>query len=228
MGLNKIDRLFEERLRNYEVGPSEDAWSHLKGRIGKKQGRSKGGYWLVAASFSLIMSCYWLFLGKDGQEGEVGPYASDVLYPDTPSMFDWEQEKWVITQAAGENGLTTKSGSDVNTVNRHFEERILMEPLIIKSKGLEATVAKIDLPSVAPEALSTLKKESVSAKIKITYIATQQKPLETTNDPGPNTFKRLLSFAGKITSGEVLADIKDAKDSFLSNRVRSDKDRSSL
>ena len=65
-------------------------------------------------------------------------------------------------------------------------------------------------------------------KVKITYIASEGEKKQRSDSVG--AFKKIMAFAGKISPGEVLADIKTAKDDFISGGFKSktDRDRTSL
>jgi hypothetical protein len=52
---NDMDELFARKLGNMEVAPPEDGWARIENELNRRN-RMTRKYWLVAASFALVLS----------------------------------------------------------------------------------------------------------------------------------------------------------------------------
>lgn len=243
MDQQKIDRLFREKLDSYEAVPSAQAWAEVEKKIGAKSNPSK--FYMIAAAISLLIIS-WVVWPQESIT-DFTPIAGEVSHP---VLIDGPE--WSIPVVAKETEEKKEKAQPV-FVKRPDVQLVAKEPtkneaVIDMQKledapqlelGLETSVASVDEEenfreeaTISEEIESVIEQEPEMikvdlSKVRITYIASEGEKNQETDSVG--AFKKIIAFAGKISPGEVLADIKTAKDDFISGGFKSKtKDRTSL
>ncbi|SNT15321.1 hypothetical protein SAMN05421640_2541 [Ekhidna lutea] len=226
MDHQNIDRLFREKLGQMEANPSPNAWSKVEKQIRPK--KTPVVYW-VAASVAIILTSWIVW--PTNEASSFTPLASDVNHPikqDLPEMVLPEIDK----------------KDDVKTQQKRATSRPQTQFAVIEPNKTQVEIDKVPLEEVEPktmvaeveiEELPTIEKIEESATkpafraVKITYIASNQNQ-NTTSQKADSTgaLKKFIAFAEKIDPGDMLADIKTAKDNLLNGGFKDKKDRNSL
>lgn len=237
MDQQKIDRLFREKLGHMEVEPSAKSWSQVEKQIRPK--RTPVVYW-VAASISLILMSWIVWPETAKQDFAV---ASDINYPVNQELPEFvlptieakqnEEVKTIpIPKVKEETQAQLQPQFAVNEpVSNEIEikEEVVPELEDIDQKTAVAE-AEIETPVIMEEVKEAVEQPSFRA-VKITYIASSgkdTKEAETQKSDSTGVFKKFIAFTEKIAPGDMLADIKTAKDNLLNGGLKSKKDRSSL
>ncbi|MEQ9468480.1 MAG: hypothetical protein RLN88_13790 [Ekhidna sp.] len=234
MDRQNIDRLFREKLDHLEVTPSASSWSKVEKQI--RPQKTPVIYW-VAASVSIILLS-WTVWPKEDVSESFKPIASEVSYPSpeqTPEFVLPEIEKEKIKEGIAPKSIKTPrkttpqaqfASTNLEEGKGKMEEHPVMEDLQEKTM-----VAEVDMesPEIPKEVIEEVKKPEFRT-VKITYIASSDdnKPEEAQKADSTGVLKKFIAFAEKIDPGDMLADIKTAKDNFINSGFKSKKDRNSL
>lgn len=248
MDQQKIDRLFREKLDTYEVLPSGEAWTKVEKQIGAH--RSSAKFYWIAASISLII-IGWIIWPKE-EIRDFRPIASEVNHPTVQEGIQWSipavesvsqfahVEESVVeptpaTTAAQETPVkqlvAQEDAIQDDVVMKQDptigeEAPVLLEEILVDSSATRVAL-EIPLEQPAMELDEDLSDEIDYTQIKITYIAGEAEKVDKKDSVGG--FKKIIAFAGKLSPGEVLADLKTAKDGFINGGFKSkNKNRSSL
>ncbi len=247
MDQQKIDRLFREKLDSYEATPSNQAWLEVEKKIGSGKSSTKF-YWIAAAVSAILIT--WVVWPEQQQAEDFTPIASEVNHPTQAieTAFEWtipKIEKELIRDVAPKISnqapvqLVAEEKPIKNQVKNDFEETIDVTPE--PKVDLQTAVADTDTQeseNTTPEVEETLEKtietpidEKIKvdlSKVKITYIAANSAEKEQEKD-SVGAFKKFIAFAGKLSPGEMLADLKTKKDDLINGGLKSkEKDRTSL
>ena len=111
---------------------------------------------------------------------------------------------------------------------------IITEEVVSEIESTETTtdvaVAEVEEPAISEEVKEAVEKPTFTA-VKITYIASNNKKAieeETQKNDSTGVLKKFIAFTGKIAPGDMLADIKTAKDNLFNGGLKNKKERSSL
>jgi hypothetical protein len=232
MDQQNIDRLFREKMNQLEVRPSSDAWSQVEKQIRPK--KTPVIYW-VAASVSLLLIS-WIAWPETSSQNFT-PLASEINHPVQPTTPEFIVPVVEDTEKSEDKPL---KGMKKTQVQKQFAINSQEEPknviidevpvMEVESKTMVAT-EEIEEPKILDEVIEQVAQPEFRA-VKITYIASSsdengnkeniQKADSTT------ALKKFIAFAEKIDPGDMLADIKTAKDNLLNGGLKSKKDRNSL
>ena len=240
MDQHNIDRLFREKLGGVEVAPSPKAWNEVEKQIG---GKKKPVFYWVAASITLLLTVsvvLWpnqpasnqLSLGEadhpilPNDQGLSIPVAADLSKP--------KQEKAVATPARP----VQQKARIVQVAKVELTEDVKAEsnnPLEIPEMEIKRVVAleETTIPvSEVPEMedASTVEEKIDYSAVKITYIASNKSIMEDeiTESDSSGVFKKFIAFTEKIDPGEMLADIKTAKDDLLKGGLKNKREKSAM
>ena len=240
MDQHNIDRLFREKLGGVEVAPSPKAWNEVEKQIG---GKKKPVFYWVAASITLLLTVsvvLWpnqpasnqLSLGEadhpilPNDQGLSIPVAADLSKP--------KQEKAVATPARPVQQKArivqvakVELTEDVKAESSHPLEIPEME--IKRVVALEETTIPVsEVPEM--EDASTVEEKIDYSAVKITYIASNKSIMEDeiTESDSSGVFKKFIAFTEKIDPGEMLADIKTAKDDLLKGGLKNKREKSAM
>lgn len=250
MDQQKIDRLFREKLDSFEVAPSAKSWSEVERKIGANGSPAKF-YWIAAAVSAIIIS--WAAWPQEPAMNFT-PIASEVNRPvpetvpefTLPILIEETQEKMVQPKVRRQLDVQLVAQEPVKVQkDEMLAERVEKLPIVEAEPKIAVAVVEveeIDLNTVDLTTMETEDKVEVAvegkkqdnkikvdlSKVKITYIAATT--AETTQEKDSvGAFKKFIALAGKISPGDVLADMKTAKDDFINGGFKSkQKDRSSL
>lgn len=238
MDQHNIDRLFREKLGGKEVTPSPKAWSEVEKQIG---GNKKPVIYWVAASVSLLIISW--FAWPEHQANFTGIASQEINHPvlienpemEAPVAIDLTDKKNTITSLAKANGTIKAQPTQFVAADPKASEEIKEEdnlPMEIDKKSMVAIEEIEILPSEelekVPESIET-EKASIGA-VKITYIASNDSKVESKEPKSDSTgvLKKFLAFTDKLDPGEMLADIKTAKDNLINSGLKNKKERSTM
>ncbi|MEP1035156.1 hypothetical protein [Ekhidna sp.] len=233
MDQQNIDRLFREKLDQLEVTPSTKSWSQVEKQIRPK--KTPIIYW-VAASVSILFIS-WIMWPEASQQNFT-PIASEVNHPVNQELPDFElpvietreEEKMPVRPA---QKVQKKSDPQpqfaVNEANDKKPEIVKDVVPQIEEIDVKTAVAEVEEPAILKEVEAKIEKPAFRA-VKITYIASAGKSTkeEIQKNDSTGVLKKFIAFTEKIDPGNMLADIKTAKDNLLNGGLKSKKDRSSL
>ncbi|MEO9869384.1 hypothetical protein [Ekhidna sp.] len=236
MDQQNIDRLFREKLDQLEVVPSSNSWSLVEKQIRPK--KTPIIYW-VAASVSLLFISWVVWPVTNTQD--LTPIASEITYPVNHGSPEFvlpvidKKDKSVKKNIQEKQPIIQKKIQKAHKV--HFatnnsqksQEEIIEKVELIEpeSKKMVAT-AEIEKPEITNSEAIEVEKP-VFRTVKITYIASSDnKPVEVQKNDSTGALKKFIAFAGKIDPGDMLADMKTAKDNLLNGGLKNKKDRNSL
>ncbi|MEO9482155.1 MAG: hypothetical protein ABJG47_01860 [Ekhidna sp.] len=238
MDQHKIDRLFREKLDQIEGTPSPKAWSQVEKQIRPKKTPI---VYLVAASVSLLLIS-WIIWPEDSQ-ANLTPIASEVNRPVNQRIPDFvipEIDGAEDKQTEGMKPLQkTTQRPQVQTQfasNKSMDENPqIQKDLVpeIDNVSTEAVVAEVEMeePVILDEVKEVIEKPAFKA-VKITYIASNSNGKKTEGEAQKNdstgVLKKFIAFTEKIAPGDMLADMKTAKDNLLNGGLKNKKERSSL
>jgi len=234
MDQQNIDRLFREKLDALEITPSEGAWTQVEKQIQTK--KAPTFYWIAASVTLLLLS--WLIW--PAQDQSTGTYAaSEVDHPmiemqpdfNVPVAITLEEEKEVkrITPKIRKPAQTSKIQTllATNKEDKVTEDRVeLSEQIETKTMVVQE---ELKVPIIEDTVLPENEMEKMMSTAKITYIASSNKELTYESEQKSDTtnaIKKFIAFAEKIDPGEMLADIKTAKDNLLNGGLKNKKERS--
>lgn len=249
MDQESIDRLFREKLNGLEVAPSAEAWSQVEKKI--HPNKTPIVYWVAASVTLLIIS--WVVWPK--QEIESDQLLSEVDHPVmiesnnlvNPIAAELSEKKAVKIKEVNKTQLKVQQPVQTQLVaaqepvfiDKSIDE-IPAEELLQPKEETTTIVAseEEDQPLLEEVTEDPVKAETEEVKystVKITYIASSKpaKPVidfneEAQKTDSTNVLKKFIAFADKIDPGEMLADIKTAKDNLLRNGFKSKKDKNSM
>lgn len=238
MDHKKLDRLFREKLDQLEATPSPAAWSQIEKQIQSKQ--SFGMVYWIAASVALLLT-FW-FVWPENQAGQGTPILAEVSHPvpeaaptfKLPEIKEKETNAYVNKASktkidAVKTGLKIKKQT-VAKNETESENHLTREP--VETLNLIADIETEVPKSMETKEARTAETEVAYQSVKITYIASSTARSEVigSESAGDSTgvLKKFIAFTEKIDPGEMLADIRNAKDNLLSNGFKSKKDKNAL
>ncbi|GAB4247232.1 MAG: hypothetical protein Tsb0034_26380 [Ekhidna sp.] len=243
MDHQNIDRLFREKLDSLEAVPSSKAWTELEQQLRPKN-KGISVYWVAASIVAIVIASTLLITRNDHLDN--GAIIAENDYPALAQQPKFEAPvAAVLNENEGQKNSNTRTKSlksKVKTVNSSLAS---MEASTKKiASDAVDSIAALDIKtmvaseetSILPEEIeqisiqSPLETSSEKKKIKITYIASNVKPAENQIQDRDSTgvLKKFIAFAEKIDPGEMLADIRTAKDNFISGGLKNKKDRNTI
>lgn len=242
MDQQNIDRLFREKLDHLEVAPSTKAWSQVEKQIRPK--KTPIVYW-VAASVSLLFISWIIW--PEASQTNLTPIASEVSHPINQQTPDFILPDIEVAEEKEESvkplQKVVKQPEPIQqfAANESKDEK----PMIIKDVvpeieelDTQTAVAEVELEEseILEDVTKDIKVEDVEVEkptynaVKITYIASasKNKKEETQKNDSTGVLKKFIAFTEKIDPGDMLADIKTAKDNLFNGGLKNKKERSSL
>ena len=245
MDQQRIDRLFREKLDQLEVTPSAKSWSQVEKHIRPK--KPPVVYW-IAASVSLLFISWIIW--PEATQTNLTPIASEVTHPVNQQTPDFILPEIEIAQEKEETVKPVQKVVKQPEPIQQFaanqakdEKATIIKDVVpeIEELDTQTAVAEVELEEpVTPEgvagAVEGMKVEDIKAEkptygaIKITYIASASKTKkeETQKSDSTGVLKKFIAFTEKIDPGNMLADIKTAKDNLFNGGLKNKKERSSL
>ena len=230
MDQQNIDRLFREKLDHLEVKPSSNTWSQVEKQI--RPNKTPIIYW-VAASVSLLLVS-WIAWPEATPEQQSTPIASEVNAPNQvgiptfvmPVIKEAEEKQQIknpLRKPQAQPQFAVNNQEEVQKV----EEKEQLPIMEVENKTMVA-LEEVEEPQIIEEVTEEPAKAEFRM-VKITYIAssgaTSKENVQKTDSTG--MLKKFIAFTDKIDPGDMLADIKTAKDNLLNGGLKK-KDRSSL
>src|SRR5690606_35056112 len=89
-----IDRLFQERFKDFEVEPPQDAWANIEARLHEKKRRRIIPFWFQLSGVAAALILGWLIYNsvtEDNSQGIVNQEETitpDVDLPTVPNSLD--------------------------------------------------------------------------------------------------------------------------------------------
>lgn len=242
------DKLFSEKLRNFQKPAPVAAWDRIEAKLEKK---TKPGFawWHIAASiafFAAIGYVYWSHnTGSSGQHianGDV-PASTDVTASDNNQKAKPEIIEKPQIAAADNFKSTEKQQHDAPAMQKPATKlQPIAQPLPIRQEeGIDAepaysdNVASVD-PRLQHEAQQVEEKKvsnregTTSMKFTITanetdkYLNKSALAQATGEDQKASTFKKLLVKASDLKSNQdPFGDLRDKKNEILALNFKNDK-----
>lgn len=210
MGNHKIDRLFREKSEAFEVQPNEEAWKAIASQVHTK-GTGYLVYWKVAAAVLVMLGVgFWLFQVGQKVPGEMmisGDFPQEetqFTLPDVPGVLvaDLQIEKEETVQSLKQT--RSEPGTHV------LPSRTL--PHGISPIGTRDLIKRDNITQL-PDLAKV--KETSQTKVVIRYYAHTP---DSSNVKGKKGLGQLLAKAQTFRPGELLADLRAAKDDLLSSK----------
>ena len=237
MDQHNIDRLFKEKMDGLEVTPSINSWSQVERQL--KINR-KPVYYRIAATVMLLAISWILILNQsDTEESQVASIR--ITHPPVQLAEDYdipiaialkekqESKKNILMTVINTVQLASKKPSKSKELKEAIKDSFVFE--LESKKALVADVSETSvLEELAVEPIEE-KKELMRGTVKITYIASNYNSAvsEVNNTPDSiSKFKKFIAFAEKINPGEMLANMKTAKDNLLNGRLKNKKKRGAI
>jgi hypothetical protein len=225
MSTHKLDRLFNEKLSNQEVTPSQEAWELLNERLTHK--KNNKAYLKYAAAIILLISISAILVIPSYFDNHEDNYASIVV--DRPTQesfnFNWnlkevEKNKMVVNssqqQIAASENQTDNVYSQPQPATKQNSEKA--EYVIAKTETFELeSIRKISVDVHNISFKDQIQPFSVnSPTVKIKYIAENDDKAE------DKKLKKIINYARANSPVDILADIRNAKDQFISEKISLD------
>ncbi len=237
MDQQKIDRLFREKLGHMEVEPSIKSWSQVEKQIRPK--RTPIVYW-VAASVSLLFIS-WIVWPEQSQRDLTTVAAVEVNYPINQAIPEFVLPEIIVEEEEEVEVIPVKKLQPKTqalpqfAVNEKVDEEVeIKKEMVPELEGIDTQTAvaeaEIEAPVIKKEVKKAVEQPAFRA-VKITYIAsasTVPTAEDTQKSDSTGVLKKFIAFTEKIAPGDMLADIKTAKDNLLNGGLKNKKDRSSL
>ena len=234
MDQKNIDRLFRENLDDFEITPSPKAWSEVEKHIGRKNNTAV--YW-IAASISLFIIS-WVVWPE--QKAETFGIASQEIdhpsfvqssQPDIPIAVELIEK--VETKVPVKKSIIAPKVQMVAAETVEKIEEVKTDKITIPEIEKKTAVALEEIEELPIDALEEVSEatdivEPEISTVKITYIASNNAGAGSKELKSDSTgvLKKFIAFTEKLDPGEMLADIKTAKDNLLSGGFKNKKDRS--
>lgn len=230
MDQQNIDRLFREKLDDFEITPSPKAWNEVEKRIGKKKNYTF--YW-IAASISLLAISWVVWPVQKSDSVGIASYEIDhptlmqspeMRVPVAAELDEIDEPEVRATTIRKEPKIQLVATEKVEVIEKNNDDKLILDQ--VEKKTIVATVEPDMLPINEISETVDIIEPKISA-VKITYIATNKDEINKKELKSDSTgvLKKFIAFTEKLDPGEMLADIKTAKDNLLSSGFKNKKDR---
>ena len=238
MDQQKIDRLFREKLDQFEAAPSPQSWSKVESQI--RQERTPVMYW-IAASVSLILVSWMVW--PETTSDQYTPIASEVSYPPEMEMPEillpvikeiQVKDQKAIQPKPVETQKSIKQQVQLVAIEEQVEEVVeTMDDLLETNEEPVMVVAEAEIEDALDEEdiedpVEAIIDDPIKSTVKITYIASAKTQTEETKNDSTGVLKKFIAFSKKIDPGDMLADLKTAKDGLFNGRSKNKKEQSSM
>ncbi len=237
MGKQNIDPLFKKKLETVKFMPSANAWKQVEKHI-KPQRYFK--LYRAVASVLIMIAVWFIWLQNVNKQVkytyETGrsqirlqpewniPIAKTKHIRDGVAQFEaiqnYQHKPYPLAATAAEIKATGLSGTDQQPAEVAIVEEVEILDLPDSSKVIALEKVNDPLDRTDDDAKPRL------WALRITYKAsTLEEPLKSDIT---GTFRKLWEMTRKISPGEMLADIKIAKDDLINGGLKSKKGKRSL
>lgn len=218
---HKIDKIFRERAASFEAKPSSGAWDQISGKIQNKG--TNGAFRKVAAAIVLIAGAsLWLL---DTARQNEGASIATISHPveREPFTFDWnlsvKEHSLVNETQVVESGASTGTSAGNPAIGKNEKvELIAFE----EYSTTPFSPTKIEIRPFTDYDRLAAKLQTSSAQIikrntvNIKYIASNEEEIQ------EGTFKKIVNYARSNTPIEMLSDIREVKNEFISSKISLD------
>ncbi len=225
MSTHKLDRLFNEKLSNHEMTPSSEAWELLNERLTHK--KNNKNYLKYAALIILLISISAIVVIPSFYDSNSDSYASIIVDKPTQEQFNF---KWNLKDGKKNGIAITSSQQQIATVSgQRSAEKENSQPAILKPSEIrEDVIAKSETFELESIRTLPIDFQNISLNdqiepftiksptVKIKYIAENDKNAE------DKKLKKIINYARANSPVDILADIRNAKDQFISEKISLD------
>ncbi|MEM8940283.1 MAG: hypothetical protein AAGC64_13160 [Bacteroidota bacterium] len=239
MDQHNFDRFFREKLDGIELIPNPKAWNEVEKQIGRK--KRPVFYW-VAASIVLCLLTWvtWpdqTLINQVALQQVDHPTRANKLYFTIPIAAELKDKKYAQAVTKASSKMAQKNVA-IHYVGKHTNKEFASDqPFKTPEPKIKAimTIEETPIPILAMHPSKKILAEVIEEKtkydaVKITYIASDArvaKKLPIKSD-SIGVFKKFIAFTDKIDPGEMLADIKTAKDNLLNGGLKNKKVRNAM
>jgi hypothetical protein len=244
MATHKLDQLFKKKLNKHTSVPSVDAWARVEANLEQSSKKPIWIFYRVAAAvLFIVISGVVLYNYQNTEEKQVADVevnetpkiAQESIRPklqkseiQTPTLIEEEVQKEVKQIIESKPKETFLAQNDTKNVEE--SSQIDIKEVVILDLPEENLIAMEDAKShienkafkVNNVVLPKQKENKPRPKVKIIYKRgkkTQPQAMLAKNDTTSKkkfNFNSIIDATKHITSGDLIADMRDAKDDFLS------------
>jgi hypothetical protein len=223
--IDRLDQFFKNKLDDYTIAPSENAWAKVEAGLSKKNNVVA---WRIAAAVlitgALITTIYWSQKNTGNDQPAVAQKKIEKAEPKTSIGNDSKttEQKVESSVIAGNENVAPKKSSvkSVTQPSLITSEEIQKKEMIATTNQVEKITNDMN-PEIAVE-----EKSKVEATPKTTVASSQQKPIKleftlddssvetvaTTNEVKNTGLKKVLELAREMKEGEgPLTSLKEKK-----------------
>ena len=245
MSTNNLDNLFASKLKGATSAPSEEAWGKLSSQLNDSRNSAVYMWLRIAASVVVVLGLsYYFYQNTNDTTQQVISYevSDNVNYPNvnsaTPQFYLSEQDQTELM------AIYTMSVEPQKNISKDVQPQKQLEhlPDVIQEIQEEKLIAAervqqeaelmqdpIQSMVLAEEVVETnmviAEADPVKAnsfelpKVTITYVGTQSQQTETVAaaDSSKFTLKKMFNSAKKLKTGELMADLRGAKEDLFNN-----------
>jgi len=210
---NELDKLFEEKLKNYQKEPAGAAWEQIQKELGHEK---KPFPWMrVAASGAILIAAGVLTTQLLTQSPVTEEGAS--IHPDHPTLPQahiWaipQVEQEALTQSVAKHPSASQKSQNINQpdpANEAAPSQTMLKAPEVTAKRSVADIAPAPLTDI-PLSTESLKNQAVASDyaVQITYKAVK----DTVETEDKSKLEQLWTRAKEIKPGEMFASIRQAK-----------------
>jgi len=213
----ELDQLFRESVSEFQVTPSDEAWSKIAQQLQPK--KLAFSFWIPAVAATILLFALAIGVWFDGND-QVTHYSAVLNYPEKPiqSQVTWtkkveesKQQKVELKSSRQtiELSVPGKIENEINTETVGFQYATI-GPI---RKILPVAELDFKLKNPMPWKPETAQTNNT---IKIKYIAGATLGSEAASK---NKIGKLIAYAQQTTPADWMGELRDAKDDLLKNRV---------
>ncbi|HEU5292683.1 MAG TPA: hypothetical protein VFU05_18670 [Cyclobacteriaceae bacterium] len=225
------DKLFREKLENFQRPTSATAWERIESGLNKNQSK---GFWLkFAAGISLFGVAAFLLWPTDQAENQQASNPTIVTLKTVPTDNAPEQ----ITPATKAESPTPKAAAKNKSVKKTEavlqvepvqENKVtVIEPVIVPTEQVEVAVTEVNTSETIPSKTIVYSAEEVNAK----FLKKKSPSEATASEKKTSGIQKLMGLAYTIKNPEQgIGDLRQKKDeilalNFLSNEDKTNKEK---
>jgi len=225
MSTHKLDRLFNEKLSNHEMTPSSEAWELLNERLTHRKNNKT--YLKYAAAIILLISVSVILVIPSFYDRNWDSYATIIVDKPTQEQFNF---KWNLKDGEKNSIAITSSQQQIAVVSdqRNTEKEYSQPETFQSSETRKDVIAKTETFELESISILSVDIQNISLNdqiepftikqptVKIKYIA------ENDNNKEDKKLKKIINYARANSPVDMLADIRNAKDQFISEKISLD------
>lgn len=175
MGKKNIDKLFQEKLKDFSESPGENVWNSIGVSLNekKKKRRIIPIWWKLGGVAALLAIALYVINPFQDTEG-IAPVLTDIEKTDDKNSYEENQQKNVL-----ENSTITNDEAIVKTGNEIKSSKVNEDNLSSSSEKNTQAVSKENKKERQKKDLFKLSKKDVSAIKQLTTIQKQENSSDT-------------------------------------------------